>query len=189
MWQKGRRTRRVGSGCKTPPSIFNTVEPLQMMGERERGREKTRREREGGVLQQSKGLLWWQRSEERDGQTSGKKDKSERMWKKGQEKEKEESGGGGWTQDSINCDGGQKKSWCDLLLASSPVPSHLGRIWWATYRHSTWETNSDTGEVPSLHCTITALLLHSREKKMSGNVELCSFFAFVTGIALAVRFS
>lgn len=48
--------------------------------------------------------------------------------KKGQEKEEEESGGGGWTQDSINCDGGQKKSWCDLLLASSPVPSHLGRI-------------------------------------------------------------
>lgn len=37
VWEgkrRRRKRRRVGSGCKTPPSIFNTVEPLQMMGER-----------------------------------------------------------------------------------------------------------------------------------------------------------
>lgn len=51
---------RAWPGCKPPPSIFNTVEPLQMMGERERegGRRKTRKEREGGVLQQCERLPW-----------------------------------------------------------------------------------------------------------------------------------
>lgn len=37
---------------------------------------------------------------------------------------------------------------------------------------------------PLLHCCCILA-----KKKISGNVELCSFFAFVTGIALAVRFS
>ena len=37
------KERRAGSGCKTPPSIFNTVEPLQMMGESKGGREGGRR--------------------------------------------------------------------------------------------------------------------------------------------------
>ena len=52
-----REEEKKRAGCKAPPSIFNTMELLQMMGKR--GREKAgERGGEGGVLQQSKVLPW-----------------------------------------------------------------------------------------------------------------------------------
>lgn len=100
--------------------------------------------------------------------------------KEKEEKEEEGLGGGGRTQDPINCDGGQKTSRCDLSL-----PPLRSLLTWTGYDsmmgclqtvHVRAKTNSDTGEVPPLHCTITALLLHPLEK-IRGNLKLCSPFS------------
>lgn len=61
----------------------------------------------------------------RNGQTCGKKNKSERMEKGGGRNERGEEGPGrgGWTRDPINCDGGQKMRGGCVHVTSRRLPS------------------------------------------------------------------
>lgn len=72
------------------------------------------------------------------------------------------------------------------LLPSPSSPGHDGLLTDIPREERTY-----TGEVLSLHCTITALLLRSQEK-MWGNLKLSSFFLHlsqVTVIILAMKFN